>query len=67
MRRRASGADHRRKLPAAGFPIGVATGLFLDVSVAFHHQQARDHFVEEMAIVADENDRAFELQQDLFE
>ena len=67
MRRSASGADHRRKLPTAGFPIGVAAGLFFDVSVPLHHQQASDHLVEEVAIVADQNNRAFELQQDFFE
>src|SRR5690606_5375077 len=49
------GGARRRPLPQ---PVGVTADVFAEPAVAFQHQGAGDHVVEEVAVVADQQQRA---------
>ena len=56
------GGGHARRVTLPD-PVPVSADVFLDPAAAFEYQRARDRVVEELAVVADEQQRAGELRQ----
>ncbi len=63
--RRRRGVRGRR--PGAGQHVGIAAGVFGPLTVAFGRDDAGDDAVEEVAVVADEDDRAGVVGQKLLQ